>query len=86
MPRAVLSHGQIRPLEPLPADWHDGQPLQVEKAEDGDGPPDQIDRDFADLAKLCSTNDPQDDAKLTLALEQARQQSKEQVRREMGIG
>ena len=34
MVKAVVSRGEIRPLEPLPADWQEGQPLRVEKADD----------------------------------------------------
>jgi uncharacterized protein (DUF433 family) len=34
MVKAVVSHGEIRPLEPLPADWQEGQPLRIEKAEE----------------------------------------------------
>lgn len=30
MPIAVLQNGEIRPLEPLPADWREGQRLQIE--------------------------------------------------------
>ncbi len=30
MVKAIMSNGQIRPLEPLPADWQEGQPLRVE--------------------------------------------------------
>ena len=32
MVKAVLSHGEIRPLEPLPVDWQEGQPLKVGRA------------------------------------------------------
>lgn len=85
MPRAILQQGQIRPLEPLPKDWQDGQPLWVDKAEDGALSIEQIDQDFAKLEVLCSTNDPLEDQKLVDAVQQARKQAKEQVRREMGI-
>src|SRR5262249_44529868 len=45
MVKAVLNHGEIRPLEPLPIDWQEGQPLRVEKIDDGDRPVEAIDRD-----------------------------------------
>ena len=35
MLKAVVKGGEIRPLEPLPADWQEGQPLRVDKADDG---------------------------------------------------
>lgn len=57
--RAVVSHGEIHPLEPLPAEWQEGQRLRVEKADDGDMSVEEIDRDFAVLTKLCETSEPE---------------------------
>lgn len=85
MPLAVFQNGEIRPLEPLPSEWQDGQRLVVEAADDGDASVEQIDRDFARLASLCADNDPADEARLAEALEAARQQAKAQVRRQMGL-
>jgi hypothetical protein len=85
MVKAVVSQGEIRPLEPLPADWQDGQPLRVEKADDTEMPVDEIDRDFAVLAGLCAASDPSDEALLEKALHSARSEAKEQVRRHMGL-
>jgi hypothetical protein len=85
MVKAVVSHGEIRPLEPLPADWQDGQPLRVEKAEDGEPPVEEIDRDFSLLANLCATSDPADDERLEDALGEARRAAKNQVRCQMGL-
>lgn len=84
MLKAVVNRGEIRALEPLPADWREGQPLHVEKADDDEMPPDEIDRDFAVLASLCANSDPSDEDRLDHALHEARRQAKEQVRREMG--
>ena len=33
MINAIINRGEIQPLEPLPADWHDGQKLRIEKIE-----------------------------------------------------
>lgn len=30
MVKAIVCRGEIRPLEPLPSDWQEGQPLRVE--------------------------------------------------------
>ncbi len=57
MVKAVMSDGEIRPLEPLPADWREGQPLRIEKADDGEMSLQEIDRDFAELAKLCAESE-----------------------------
>jgi hypothetical protein len=73
MLKAVLSQGQIRPLEPLPSDWHDGQPLRIDKVDDGDVATEDIDRDFAVLASLCESSDPADEEQLERALEEQQQ-------------
>ena len=65
MPLAVLQNGEIRPLEPLPANWHEGQRLRVETTDDDDATPEEIDRDFALLAKLCADSDPVDEERLS---------------------
>jgi hypothetical protein len=85
MVKAVVSRGEIRPLEPLPADWTEGQPLRIAKADDGELPLEEIDRDFAILASLCSESEPANEDQLDLALHEARCQAKEQVRRGMGL-
>lgn len=85
MPLAVLRDGKILPLEPLPADWHEGQRLRIESLDDAETTAEDIDRDFALLASLCADSDPEDEAKLSEALHTARQQAKEQVRRQMGL-
>jgi hypothetical protein len=85
MVKAVVNRGEIRPLEPLPADWREGQPLLVEKVDDNDLTVEEIDRDFAVLAKLCSENEPVNEDELERALHEAHEQAKEQVRRHMGL-
>lgn len=85
MLKAVVRGGEILPLEPLPEDWPEGQPLRVEKAEDGDIALDDIDHDFAVLAKLCESSLPEEEEQLEERLLEARQQAKELVRRQMGL-
>ena len=85
MVKAVVSCGEIRPLEPLPADWREGQPLRIEKADYSEMPVEEIDRDFALLASLCSESEPANEDQLDRALDEARRQAKEQVRRGMGL-
>jgi predicted nucleic acid-binding protein len=69
--KAVVCHGEIRPLEPLPADWQEGQSLHVEKADDGNATVEAIDGDFAALAALCEGNEPADEEQLQRALQEA---------------
>ncbi len=82
---AILRHGKIRPLEPLPADWHEGQRLQVEKVDDAEVPVEEIDGDFASLAAMCEASEPADEEQLDRALQKARHQATEQFRRQMGL-
>jgi hypothetical protein len=70
--KAVVSCGEIRPLEPLPADWREGQPLRIEKADYSEMPVEEIDRDFAVLASLCSESEPANEDQLDQALREAR--------------
>jgi hypothetical protein len=86
MVKAVVSHGAILPIEPLPADWQEGQTLRVEKLDDGEATAEGIDHDFAVLASLCETSDPADEVRLQQALQEAKDQAKDQVRRQMGLG
>ena len=85
MVKAVVSQGEIRPLEPLPVDWQEGQPLRVEKADDGETSVEEIDRDFAVLAGLCQASESADEEQLLRALQETDRQSKEQVRRQMDL-
>jgi hypothetical protein len=70
MPIAVLQNGEIRPRKSL---------------DESEPAPDQIDRDFALLANLCSDSDPADEDRLHQALHEAHEQAKDQVRRQMGL-
>jgi hypothetical protein len=85
MLKAVVSQGAMRPLEPLPVDWQEGQRLRIEKADDAEVPVKEIDHDFAVLAALCEASEPADEEQLERALQDARRQAKEQVRRHMGL-
>jgi hypothetical protein len=66
MLKAIVSHGEIRPLEPLPADWQEGQQLYVDKVDD-EAPVEDIDRDFAVLATLCESSEPAEEEQLERA-------------------
>jgi hypothetical protein len=85
MLRAVVSHGEIHPLEPLPPDWQEGQQLRVERADESEVPIAEIDRDFAVLTAMCQESDPAAEEQLERALQEARRQAKDQVGRQMGL-
>jgi hypothetical protein len=83
MPRAVLRNGVIYPIDPLPREWADGKELVV-----GEAPPDspeELERWFAELERLCADSDPQDERRLQAALEEATAQAKALVKRQMGL-
>jgi hypothetical protein len=85
MLKAVVSQGEIRPLEPLPADWQEGQRLRIEKSDDEKTPAEEIDRDFAVLENLCESSEPAEEEQLERALQEARRLAKEQARRQMEL-
>lgn len=85
MVKAVVDRGVIRPLEPLPEDWKDGQMVRIELTENQDMSAEEIQRDFALLESLCAMNDPADEERLESALLEADRLAKDQMRREMGV-
>jgi hypothetical protein len=66
--KAVVSCGEIRPLELLPPDWAEGQPLCVEKADGDEIPREESDRDVAAVAAPCAGSEPADEEELERAL------------------
>ena len=76
MLKAVVIQGEIRPLEPLPSDWREGQQLRIEKADD-EKSLEEIDHDFAVLEKLCEAGEPAEEEQLERALQEARRLAKE---------
>jgi hypothetical protein len=90
MVKAVVSGGVIRPLEPLPEDWREGQSVVIEKAENlpdelDNVDPEEVDRDFAELAAPCANRDAEDEEIMARALGEQKRIAKDQVRREMGL-
>jgi hypothetical protein len=83
--RAVVEHGQIRLLEPLPAEWVEGRGLQILDAASCDGP-EGIDTWSLEMDALnAEADDPEDWARIEAALAEADAQAKAYVRREMGL-
>lgn len=85
MLKAIVKGGEIRPLEPLPPDWQEGQHLRIEKADDGEPSGEEIDQEFAVLTALCQVGERTDEEQLERAINEARSQAKDQVRRHMGL-
>jgi hypothetical protein len=83
MPRAVLRDGVIVPIDPLPAEWNDGQELWVE--ESGGPTTASLDQWRSELDALCAESDPAEDIQLQNVLNQLRQQGKDLMRRQAGL-
>ncbi|HZW34264.1 MAG TPA: hypothetical protein VFF52_26310 [Isosphaeraceae bacterium] len=83
--KAVIDQGTIRPLEPLPPDWVDGQELRIEVAahEDEREAPDTWAQEMDALTANLYT--PEEWAQIEETLREADQQAKAWVRREMGL-
>lgn len=84
MPRAVLKNGLICPLEPLPAEWQDGQALCVEPANEDDEDQD-IDSWYRELQAMVVKNDPNDLVRVEQTIRIADEQAKALVRKQMGL-
>jgi hypothetical protein len=80
MLKAVIDRGAILPLEPLPADWGEGQELLVDKFEEELMTPDEIKQGFAILNEMCADNDPADEELLERVLQEADRIAKAQIR------
>lgn len=82
MLKAVLRQGVIVALEPLPPEWEEGAALEVAKV---DAPPVDIDAWATSMNQLCADSSMDDEEVMRRAIEEHRQQAKDQVRREMEL-
>jgi hypothetical protein len=80
MLKAVLRHGAIVPLEPVPREWEEGTALEVAKAP---APPADIGAWARSMNELCADILPSDEAAMYRAIDEHRQQAKDHVRRGM---
>jgi hypothetical protein len=85
MPRAVLKNGVIYSVEPLPAEWADGQELVVQPAGKVEDTEEALDNWLEELNAMCADSDPVDFAKLQASIEEQKRESKAYMRREMGL-
>jgi hypothetical protein len=84
MIRAIVQNGLICPLEPLPAEWNEGRQVIVEDA-DGSSV-DELDGWYRELQRLDPTDDEADEwPQVQAVLNEADEQAKAAVRREMGL-
>ena len=82
MLKAIMHHGVIVPLEPVPPEWTEGTTLDVARA---DAAPIDADAWAAMMDELCADSSPEDEEIMRRAIEAHRQEAKAFVRREMGL-
>ncbi len=84
MVKAVIRHGAIEPLSPLPSSWTDGQKLVIEEArvEAGGESLAAWSREVDELAAQMSEDDFD---RIDQALAEADREAKDYVRRQMGL-
>ena len=84
MIRATIQNGEIRPLDPLPADWREGHELIIEDA--GPSSTDDLEEWYRELKLLGPAQyEPGEWDQVQLTLKQANEQAKAIVKREMGL-
>jgi hypothetical protein len=84
MIRAIIQNGEIRPIEPLPADWRDGREVIVEEAERAST--DDLDEWYRELQLLGPAQyEPGEREQVQMLLNEADVQAKALVRLEMGL-
>ncbi len=77
MIRAILTHGVIQPIDPVPEDWVEGSELMIAEVYRPESPAAVDASDFE--------SDPEDDERLMAALAAAHHQAKDVMRRKMGL-
>lgn len=80
--KAVLRHGIIQPIDPLPSDWADGQELVVEEPQ-RNGATD-ISQWAQELDVATSQIPDEEHDRFLQALDQIERESKEAVRKQWG--
>lgn len=82
--KAVLRHGVIQPVDPLPPDWTEGQELIVEEpGPDVAGV--EIGQWVQEMDAATAQLPPEEHDRFRQALDQIEQESKDAVRRQWGL-
>jgi hypothetical protein len=84
MIRAIVQNGQVRPLEPLPAEWNEGRHVIVEDADLTSV--EELEDWYRELQRMGPAEyEPGEWQHVQEVLNEADQQAKALVRREMGL-
>lgn len=84
MVKAILEHGTIQPLSPLPGNWSNGQELVITEAPPADESQD-LEQWSREIDRLAAAFPPEDFDFVDAALAEADKEAKEMVRRQMGL-
>jgi hypothetical protein len=84
MIRGIIQGGQIRPLDPLPAEWTEGRQVIIEDAEAT--PSDDLEEWYRELQELGPAQyEPGEWERVQATLAEADTLAKAMVRRQMGL-
>jgi len=84
MVKAILEHGAIQPLSPLPGNWSDGQELVITEAPPSDESQD-LEKWSREIDEMAAAFPPEDFDLVDAALAEADDDAKEIVRRQLGL-
>jgi hypothetical protein len=83
--RAILRHGIIQPVDPLPPGWADGQELVIEEP-DPDRAQGEIGQWAQEMEVATAQIPAEEHDRFLQALEEIERESKEAVRKQWGLG
>ena len=82
--KAVLRHGVIQPVEPLPPDWADGQELLIEEPKVSCAAEAEINQWARDMDAATAQIPAEEHERFLNALDEIERESKEAVRKQWG--
>jgi len=85
MLKAVIRNRAIVPLEPLPAEWRDGQEVNVALQVEESMSPEQIRHSFEVMDQFASEYEFEDSKRLDAAIEEMDRIEKDRIRREWNL-
>ena len=85
MVRAILKNGVIHPIDPLPADWREGQELEVELSEDEPIDVEAIEQWGREVDEAAAAISDEDHKTVQQAIDAHEREQKELMARRMGL-
>ena len=82
---AIVENGVIKPLEPLPEDWSEGQTVTISENDDHDDEEPFTEEWLEEYERLASEISEEDYEKAAAAVAEHRREAKEMMAREMGL-